>query len=61
MAKNKKQKKIEKVMKKRDERPDIMNVRKSMPCPTGTKVFKDKKKEQSKKKCRKKDINYDKD
>jgi len=48
MAKSKKQKKIEKTMKKRDERPDIMNVRKSNPCPTGTKVIKDKKKEQNK-------------
>ena len=56
MAKSKKQKKKEKTMKKRDERPDIMNIRKSMPCPTGTKVIKDKKKEQNKKQCRNKDI-----
>jgi len=56
MAKSKKQKKIEKTMKKRAERPDIMNIRKSMPCPTGTKVIKDKKKEQNKKQCRNKDI-----
>jgi len=59
MAKSKKQKKQEKTSKKREERPDIMNVRKSMPCPTGTKLFKDKKKEENKKKCRK-GINYEK-
>jgi len=52
MAKNKNKNK--KTLKKRAERPDIMNVRKSMPCPTGTKVFKDQKKEQEKKECRKK-------
>ena len=59
MAKSKKQKKIEKTMKRRDERPDIMNIRKSNPCPTGTKVIKDKKKEQNKNKCRNKDIEDD--
>ena len=52
MAKSKKQKKKEKTLKKRAERPDILNVRKDM--PPGTKVIKDKKKEQSKKKCRNK-------
>jgi len=59
MAKSKGQKKREKTMKKRGERPDIMNIRKSAPCPTGTKVFRDKKKEQNKNKCRDKDIKDD--
>jgi hypothetical protein len=30
----------------------ILRARKVMPCPTGTKVFKDRKKEQNKKWCR---------
>ena len=29
----------------------LERLRKSMPCPTGTKVFVDKKKQQNKKKC----------
>jgi len=30
----------------------VLRLRKSMPCPTGTKVFQDKKKEANKKWCR---------
>ena len=41
-------------MKKRKKKikPAILRLRKSMPCPTGTKVFKYRKKEANKKKCR---------
>lgn len=41
-------------MKKKKDKHPVLRVRKSMPCPTGTKVIKDKKKEDSKNKCRKK-------
>ncbi len=30
----------------------VLRARKTMPCPTGTKVFKDRKKERNKKWCR---------
>jgi len=30
----------------------VLRLRKSSPCPTGTKVFRNKKKEQNKRKCR---------
>jgi len=30
----------------------VLRARRSMPCPTGTKIFRDKKKEANKKRCR---------
>lgn len=45
-----KQKKKKKNMTEQEKA--LLRLRKSMSCPTGTKVFTDKKKEQNKKKCR---------
>jgi len=39
-------------MRKKKKKPAILRLHKKMPCPTGTKVFADRKKEISKKKCR---------
>ncbi len=43
-------KRTKKKLSKQEEA--VLRVRKTMPCPTGTRVFKDRKKELNKKWCR---------